>query len=47
VRTHAHAERAGDREAFPTCTGILGRASAIAARTLGRDAADTRFADQM
>lgn len=32
---------------FPTYTGILGRAAAIAARTLGRDTADTRFADQM
>jgi dihydrolipoamide dehydrogenase len=29
---------------FPTYTGILGRAAAIAARTLGRDAADTGVA---
>ena len=32
---------------FPTYTGILGRAAAIAARALGRETADTRFADQM
>lgn len=32
---------------FPTYTGILGRAAAIAARALGRDTADTRFADRM
>jgi pyruvate/2-oxoglutarate dehydrogenase complex dihydrolipoamide dehydrogenase (E3) component len=30
---------------FPTYTGVLGRAAAIAARTLGREGADTRFAD--
>jgi pyruvate/2-oxoglutarate dehydrogenase complex dihydrolipoamide dehydrogenase (E3) component len=30
---------------FPTYTGILGRAAAMAARTLGRESGDTRFAD--
>ena len=32
---------------FPTYTGMLGRAAAIAAHALGRDSGETRFAEWM
>jgi dihydrolipoamide dehydrogenase len=38
---------AGIPLSFPTYTGVLGRAAAMAARTLGRESGDTRFADWM